>query len=92
MYLMSIEELAEYLGESKRTVYRYLQSGDCPRYIRLTARNKRGRRLSSSRGRRRGCSGLFAEFRRDPLANCIASTGLRAAACGKITRSASASR
>ncbi len=39
MYLMSVEELAEYLGESKRTIYRYLQSGDCPRYIRLTARN-----------------------------------------------------
>jgi len=36
---MSIEELAEYLGESKRTIYRYIQSGDCPRYIRLTARN-----------------------------------------------------
>jgi excisionase family DNA binding protein len=39
VYLMSVEELAEYLGESKRTVYRYIQSGDCPRYIRLTARN-----------------------------------------------------
>ncbi len=39
MYLMSVAELAEYLGESKRTIYRYLQSGDCPRYIRLTARN-----------------------------------------------------
>lgn len=39
MYLMSVEELAEYLGESKRTIYRYMQSGDCPRYIRLTARN-----------------------------------------------------
>lgn len=39
MYLMTIAELAEYLGESKRTIYRYIQSGDCPRYIRLTARN-----------------------------------------------------
>ena len=39
MYLMSVAELAEYLGESKRTVYRYIQSGDCPRYIRLTPRN-----------------------------------------------------
>jgi excisionase family DNA binding protein len=39
VYLMSVEELAEYLGESKRTIYRYIQSGDCPRYIRLTARN-----------------------------------------------------
>lgn len=39
MYLMSVEELAEYLGESTRTIYRYLQSGDCPRYIRLTPRN-----------------------------------------------------
>ena len=39
MDLMSVEELADYLGESKRTIYRYLQSGDCPRYIRLTARN-----------------------------------------------------
>jgi len=39
MYLMSVAELAEYLGESKRTIYRYIQSGDCPRYIRLTPRN-----------------------------------------------------
>ena len=39
MYLISVEELAEYLGESKRTIYRYIQSGDCPRYIRLTPRN-----------------------------------------------------
>jgi excisionase family DNA binding protein len=39
MHLMSVEALAEYLGESKRTVYRYIQSGDCPCYIRLTARN-----------------------------------------------------
>ena len=39
MILMSVEELAEYLGESKRTIYRYIQSGDCPPYIRLTKRN-----------------------------------------------------
>lgn len=41
MYLMSVEELAEYLGETKRTIYRYIQSGDCPRYIRLTPRSIR---------------------------------------------------
>jgi len=39
MILMSIEELADYLGESKRTIYRYIQSGDCPPYIRLTKKN-----------------------------------------------------
>lgn len=39
MHLMSVEELSEYLGENKRTIYRYIQSGDCPRYIRLTAKN-----------------------------------------------------
>jgi excisionase family DNA binding protein len=39
MYLMSIDELAEYLGESKRSIYRYIKSGDCPPYIRLNARN-----------------------------------------------------
>lgn len=39
MYLMNVEELAEYLGESKRSVYRYIKSGDCPPYIRLNARN-----------------------------------------------------
>jgi excisionase family DNA binding protein len=39
MILMSVEELAEYLGENKRTIYRYIQSGDCPRFIRLTAKN-----------------------------------------------------
>ena len=36
---MSIEELAEYIGESKRTIYRYIKSGDCPPYIRLTRKN-----------------------------------------------------
>ena len=39
MILMSIEELAEYLGENRRTIYRYIQLGDCPPYIRLTAKN-----------------------------------------------------
>ena len=39
MILMSIEELADYLGESKRTIYRYIQSGDCPPYIRITRKN-----------------------------------------------------
>ena len=39
MFLMSIEELADYLGESKRTIYRYIQSGDCPPYIRITQKN-----------------------------------------------------
>lgn len=39
MILMSVEELAEYLGESKRTIYRYIQTGDCPPYIRLTKKN-----------------------------------------------------
>ena len=39
MYLMSIEDLAEYLGESKRSIYRYIKSGDCPPYIRLNSRN-----------------------------------------------------
>jgi excisionase family DNA binding protein len=39
MILMTVDELAEYLGENKRTIYRYIQTGDCPRYIRLTAKN-----------------------------------------------------
>ena len=39
MILMSVEELADYLGESKRTIYRYIQTGDCPPYIRLTQKN-----------------------------------------------------
>lgn len=39
MILMSVEELSEYLGESKRTIYRYIQTGDCPPYIRLTKKN-----------------------------------------------------
>jgi excisionase family DNA binding protein len=39
MYLMTIDELADYLGESKRTIYRYIQSGDCPPYIRITKKN-----------------------------------------------------
>ena len=39
MILMSIDELAEYLGESKRTIYRYIQTGECPPYIRITKKN-----------------------------------------------------
>jgi excisionase family DNA binding protein len=39
MYLMSIKELAEYLGETRRTIYRYIQSGDCPPFIRITKKN-----------------------------------------------------
>ena len=36
MELMTIEELAGYLGESKRTIYKYIQIGDCPKYIRIS--------------------------------------------------------
>lgn len=36
MELMTIENLAEYLGASKRTIYKYIQIGDCPKYIRIT--------------------------------------------------------
>ena len=39
MYLMSVEELADYLGESRRTIYRSIQSGDCPPYIRISKKN-----------------------------------------------------
>jgi excisionase family DNA binding protein len=36
---MSIEDLAVYLGDSKRTIYKYIASGDCPPYIRISAKN-----------------------------------------------------
>jgi excisionase family DNA binding protein len=39
MQLMSIDDLAAYLGDSKRTIYKYIASGDCPPYIRITAKN-----------------------------------------------------
>ncbi len=39
MQLMSIEDLAVYLGDSKRTIYKYIASGDCPPYIRLSSKN-----------------------------------------------------
>jgi excisionase family DNA binding protein len=39
MQLMSIEDLAIYLGVSKRTIYKYLSEGDCPPYIKLSAKN-----------------------------------------------------
>ncbi len=39
MQLMSIEDLAAYLGDSKRTIYKYIASGHCPSYIRITAKN-----------------------------------------------------
>jgi excisionase family DNA binding protein len=39
MQLMSIEDLAAYLGVSKRTIYKYLADGDCPPYIRLSKKN-----------------------------------------------------
>ncbi|MFX0202768.1 MAG: Clp protease N-terminal domain-containing protein [Candidatus Hodarchaeota archaeon] len=39
MQLMSIEDLATYLGDSKRTIYKYIASGDCPPYMRISAKN-----------------------------------------------------
>lgn len=39
MKLMSIEDLSAYLGDSKRTIYKYIASGDCPPYIRISAKN-----------------------------------------------------
>ncbi len=39
MQLMSIEDLAVYLGDSKRTIYKYIASGDCPPYIRISSKN-----------------------------------------------------
>lgn len=36
---MSIEDLAAYLGDSKRTIYKYIASGDCPPYMRISAKN-----------------------------------------------------
>ena len=39
MQLMSIEDLATYLGYSKRTVYKYIASGDCPPCIKISAKN-----------------------------------------------------
>ena len=39
MILMSIEELALYLGDSKRTIYKYMASGDCPPYIKISSKN-----------------------------------------------------
>jgi excisionase family DNA binding protein len=39
MQLMSIEDLATYLGDSKRTIYKYIASGDCPQYIRISSKN-----------------------------------------------------
>lgn len=39
MQLMSIEDLAVYLGDSKRTIYKYIASGDCPPYMRISAKN-----------------------------------------------------
>jgi len=39
MQLMSIEDLAVYLAVSKRTIYKYIAEGDCPPYIKLSAKN-----------------------------------------------------
>jgi excisionase family DNA binding protein len=39
MQLMSIEDLAEYLGDSKRTIYKYIKEGSCPPYIRINSKN-----------------------------------------------------
>lgn len=39
MQLMSIEDLAAYLGDSKRTIYKYIASGDCPPYIKISTKN-----------------------------------------------------
>ena len=39
MQLMSIEDLAAYLGDSKRTIYKYIANGDCPPYMRISTKN-----------------------------------------------------
>jgi len=39
MQLMSIEDLALYLGDSKRTIYSYIASGNCPPYIKISSKN-----------------------------------------------------
>ena len=39
MQLMSIEDLAAYLGDSKRTIYKYIASGECPAYMRISSKN-----------------------------------------------------
>ena len=39
MQLMSIEDLAAYICVSKRTIYKYIASGDCPPYIKLSKKN-----------------------------------------------------
>jgi len=39
MQLMSIEDLAVYLGVAKRTIYKVSRDGDCPPYIKLSAKN-----------------------------------------------------
>lgn len=39
MQLMSIEDLAAYLGDSKRTIYKYIASGDCPPYMKISTKN-----------------------------------------------------
>ena len=39
MQLLTIEDLAAYLGDSKRTIYKYIASGDCPPYIKISAKN-----------------------------------------------------
>jgi excisionase family DNA binding protein len=39
MQIMSIEDLAGYLAVSKRTIYKYIADGDCPPYIKLSAKN-----------------------------------------------------
>jgi excisionase family DNA binding protein len=36
---MSIDDLAAYLGDSKRTIYKYIASGDCPPYMRISTKN-----------------------------------------------------
>jgi len=39
LQLMTIEDLALYLGDSKRTIYKYIASGDCPPYIKISSKN-----------------------------------------------------
>ena len=39
MQLMSIEDLAVYIGVSKRTIYKYIAEGQCPPYIKLSKKH-----------------------------------------------------
>jgi len=87
MQLMSIEDLAAYLGDSKRTIYKYIATGDCPPYMRISAKNIKfdradvdawleSKKVYPGSGGKKMCKITMANNAKEMIKNAIQSTKL----------------